>query len=142
GGTGIRRERHRRALQLLHTGTWPAAAGPASQSHHHVPPGRGPLVFPAGLDHSPLVDPRRRPVEAKGRLSKPATVRLSRRHRPRVWPFSSRRHSGRIARCRHQVTMNAKPTKRLVREGNFAAEVEVTLLETDGGWTPYLSIED
>ena len=31
---------------------------------------------------------------------------------------------------------------RLVREGNFAAEVEVTLLETDGGWTPYLSIED
>jgi len=38
--------------------------------------------------------------------------------------------------------MNAKPTKRLVREGNFAAEVEVTLLETDGGWTPYLSIED
>jgi hypothetical protein len=38
--------------------------------------------------------------------------------------------------------MNAKPTMRLVREGNFAAEVEVTLLETDGGWTPYLSIED
>ncbi|MBI4661153.1 MAG: hypothetical protein HY735_20175 [Verrucomicrobia bacterium] len=38
--------------------------------------------------------------------------------------------------------MNTKPTKRLVREGNFAAEVEVTLVESDGGWTPYLSIED
>jgi len=36
----------------------------------------------------------------------------------------------------------ARPTKRFVREGNFAAEVEVTLLETDGGWTPSLSIED
>ena len=38
--------------------------------------------------------------------------------------------------------MNAKSTKRLVREGNFAAEVEVTLVEADGGWAPYLSIED
>ncbi len=38
--------------------------------------------------------------------------------------------------------MNAKWTKRLVREGNLAAEVDVTLVEADGGWTPYLSIED
>jgi hypothetical protein len=38
--------------------------------------------------------------------------------------------------------MNAKPSKRLVREGNLAAEVDVTLVEADGGWTPYLSIED
>ena len=38
--------------------------------------------------------------------------------------------------------MNAKSTKRLVREGNLAAEVDVTLVEADGGWTPYLSIED
>jgi hypothetical protein len=38
--------------------------------------------------------------------------------------------------------MNAKSTKRLVREGNLAAEVDVTLVEADGGWTPYLSLED
>ena len=38
--------------------------------------------------------------------------------------------------------MNAKSSKRLVREGNLAAEVDVTLMEADGGWTPYLSIED
>lgn len=38
--------------------------------------------------------------------------------------------------------MNAKSSKRLVREGNLAAEVEVTLVEADGGWTPYLSVED
>lgn len=38
--------------------------------------------------------------------------------------------------------MSVKPTKRLVREGEFAAEVEVTLVEAAGGWTPYLSLED
>ena len=38
--------------------------------------------------------------------------------------------------------MSAKSSKRLVREGNLAAEVDVMLVEADGGWTPYLSIED
>ena len=38
--------------------------------------------------------------------------------------------------------MNAKSSKRLVREGNLAAEVDVMLVEADGGWTPYLSIDD
>lgn len=38
--------------------------------------------------------------------------------------------------------MSAKSSKRLVREGNFVAEVDVTLVEADGGWTPYLSVED
>lgn len=38
--------------------------------------------------------------------------------------------------------MSAKSTKRLVREGEFVAEVEVTLVEAEGGWTPYLSLED
>lgn len=38
--------------------------------------------------------------------------------------------------------MNAKSATRLVREGNLAAEVDVTLVDADGGWTPYLSIED
>ena len=35
-----------------------------------------------------------------------------------------------------------KSSTRLVREGNLAAEVDVTLVEAEGGWTPYLSIED
>ena len=38
--------------------------------------------------------------------------------------------------------MNTRSTKRLVREGEFVAEVEVSLVETEGGWTPYLSLED
>ena len=38
--------------------------------------------------------------------------------------------------------MSTKATKRLVREGDFVAEVDVNLIEADGGWAPYLSLED
>ena len=38
--------------------------------------------------------------------------------------------------------MSRRSTKKLVREGEFVAEVDVELLETEGGWTPYLSLED
>ena len=38
--------------------------------------------------------------------------------------------------------MTAKSSKRLVREGNLVAEVDVTLIEAESGWTPYLSVED
>ena len=38
--------------------------------------------------------------------------------------------------------MNTRSTKRLVREGEFVAEVGVSLVEAEGGWTPYLSLED
>jgi hypothetical protein len=31
---------------------------------------------------------------------------------------------------------------KLVREGRFAAEVPVQLIEDEGGWSPYLSAED
>lgn len=32
--------------------------------------------------------------------------------------------------------------KKLVHEGEYAAEVEVDLITTDEGWSPYLSLED
>lgn len=32
--------------------------------------------------------------------------------------------------------------KKLVHEGEYAAEVEVDLITTDEGWAPYLSLED
>ena len=38
--------------------------------------------------------------------------------------------------------MNTRPTKKLVREGDLVAEVEVDLLETEGPWAPYLSLDD
>jgi hypothetical protein len=41
-----------------------------------------------------------------------------------------------------ETDMNARSTKRLVREGEFVAEVDVQLVEAEGGWTPYLSLED
>ena len=37
--------------------------------------------------------------------------------------------------------MTRKSVK-LVREGKFAAEVSVELIEEQGGWSPYLSVAD
>jgi hypothetical protein len=31
---------------------------------------------------------------------------------------------------------------KLIHEGQYAAEVEVTLIETEEGWSPYLSLTD
>jgi len=41
-----------------------------------------------------------------------------------------------------EAHVTAKSRKQLVREGNLVAEVDVHLLEDQGGWTPYLSLED
>lgn len=35
-----------------------------------------------------------------------------------------------------------KPVTKLVREGKYAAEVQVELIPDDGAWGPYLSLED
>ena len=37
--------------------------------------------------------------------------------------------------------MTTKLTKRLIREGDFVAEVDVHLVEEEGGWSPYLSLD-
>jgi len=38
--------------------------------------------------------------------------------------------------------MNTRRHTKLVREGAYAAEVDVELVEADGGWAPYLSLDD
>ena len=38
--------------------------------------------------------------------------------------------------------MTGKSSKRLVRERDLVAEVDVELVEGEGGWAPYLSLED
>jgi len=38
--------------------------------------------------------------------------------------------------------MNTRSTRKLVREGEFVAEVDVNLLEAEDGWAPYLSVDD
>jgi len=38
--------------------------------------------------------------------------------------------------------MNAKHYAKLVHEGEYVAEVDVELIYTDEGWSPYLSLED
>lgn len=42
------------------------------------------------------------------------------------------------------MTKNAisRPTTEFVHEGRYAAEVDVTLIETEGEWSPYFSLED
>jgi len=41
-----------------------------------------------------------------------------------------------------EADMSTRSTKRLVREGDLVAEVDVNLVEAEGGWTPYLSLDD
>ncbi len=41
-----------------------------------------------------------------------------------------------------EADMNTWSTRKLVREGDLVAEVEVSLLQADGGWAPYLSLDD
>lgn len=41
-----------------------------------------------------------------------------------------------------ETKMSTRSTKRLVREGDLIAEVEVDIVETEGGWAPYLSLDD
>jgi hypothetical protein len=38
--------------------------------------------------------------------------------------------------------MKKKPHVKLVREGEFVAEVPVELIEDETGWSPYLSLPD
>ena len=38
--------------------------------------------------------------------------------------------------------MNRKHRTKLIHEGNYVAEVDVELIETDDSWSPYLSLED
>ena len=38
--------------------------------------------------------------------------------------------------------MMARRRKKYIHEGNYVAEVEVDLIESDTGWSPYLSLED
>jgi hypothetical protein len=38
--------------------------------------------------------------------------------------------------------MNARRHTKFVREGSYAAEVDIELIEDDNGWSPYLSLDD
>ena len=38
--------------------------------------------------------------------------------------------------------MSTRHTTKLVHEGNYVAEVDVELTDSDAGWSPYLSLDD
>jgi hypothetical protein len=41
-----------------------------------------------------------------------------------------------------KAIMKKRSQLKLIREGQYAAEVEVELIYDDQGWSPYLSLED
>ena len=41
-----------------------------------------------------------------------------------------------------EKNMSIKAARRLVREGDFVAEVDVGLIEGEADWAPYLSLDD
>ncbi len=38
--------------------------------------------------------------------------------------------------------MTKRPHTKLIHEGQYAAEVDVQLIDADEGWSPYLSLDD
>ena len=38
--------------------------------------------------------------------------------------------------------MNTRRKKKLIHEGQYVAEIEVEVVDSDTGWSPYLSLED
>jgi len=38
--------------------------------------------------------------------------------------------------------MTKRTHTKIIHEGNFAAEVDIELIYTEGGWSPYLSLDN
>jgi len=38
--------------------------------------------------------------------------------------------------------MNTRKHTKFVHEGNYAAEVEIEIIDSEDGWTPYISLDD
>jgi len=47
-----------------------------------------------------------------------------------------------VRRFKEKETMTTRHHTKLVHEGNYAAEVDVYLIEDNTGWSPYISLED
>ncbi len=41
-----------------------------------------------------------------------------------------------------EKTVSTRKHTKLLHEGDYVAEVEVELIDADGGWGPYLSLDD
>jgi hypothetical protein len=47
-----------------------------------------------------------------------------------------------VARFHETQDAMTRTRVELVREGKYAAEVSIELIEEEGGWSPYLSLDD
>lgn len=41
-----------------------------------------------------------------------------------------------------KAKMTKRPYTKIIHEGQYAAEVDVQIVDSDEGWSPYLSLED
>jgi hypothetical protein len=63
---------------------------------------------------------------------------VSGRHRYRLSARSSPLERG----FSKETAVTTKRSTKFLHEGQYAAEAEVELIESDSGWSPYLSVED
>jgi hypothetical protein len=47
-----------------------------------------------------------------------------------------------VKRFYEEKIMRKRKYKKILREGQYVAEVEIELIDSDVGWSPYLSLED
>ena len=47
-----------------------------------------------------------------------------------------------VIRFFKEKIMKKRLYKKLIHEGQYVAEVDIELIDTDEGWSPYLSLED
>jgi len=47
-----------------------------------------------------------------------------------------------VERFHETENLMTRRTIKLIRQGRYAAEIPVELIEDDTGWSPYLSVED
>jgi hypothetical protein len=47
-----------------------------------------------------------------------------------------------VGRLHEEKSMKKRLHKKLIHDGQYVAEVDVELIDTDEGWSPYLSLED
>lgn len=47
-----------------------------------------------------------------------------------------------VRRFYEEKVMRKRHTSKLVHEGYYVAEVDIELVDTDEGWSPYISLDD
>ncbi len=47
-----------------------------------------------------------------------------------------------VKRLHEEKIVNTRKHKKFIVEGNYVAEVEINIIDSDEGWSPYISLDD